>query len=302
MKRRDFLQKSAAASLSLSLLPSVYFREQNAYIDQIGLQLYTVRNQMAKDPAATLKAVKAAGYSQVEGGNPAEYGNMLPMIKDAGLYSQSSFFSQAYITERWDLQGSNAPRSRNPESVIEDAQKHGIKYLIFGYLSKAERESLDHYRQYAERLNKMGEKCEQAGIHLCYHNHSFEFQPMDGTTPYDVLIEEFDPNNVQFELDIFWASLGGHAPEKLMKKMKGKVRLLHLKDKLAGVSDEYDEGKVPVDAFQELGDGVVNIRKVLQLAPKVGVEQCFVEQDQSPDPVKSIAQSTAFLRDLKGKV
>jgi len=301
MKRREFIHKGAAASLSLSLLPSVYFREQNAYIDQIGLQLYTVRDQMANDRAATLKAVKAAGYSQVEGGNPLEYDEMLPMIKDAGLYSQSSFFTPAYITENWDLHG-GAPAHTDPEVLIEAAQKYGLKYLIFGYLNKAERETLDQYKTYAERLNRMGEKCEQAGIHLCYHNHSFEFGPIDGKIPFDVLIEEFDPANIQFELDIFWASLGGHAPEKLMKKMKGKIRLLHLKDKLGGVADEYDEGQVPKDAFQELGDGVVDIRKVLKLAPKVGVEQCFVEQDQSPDPLKSIAQSTTYLRQIRDKV
>lgn len=302
MKRRDFIKQSTAAGLSLSLLPSVYFRQQNAYVDQLGLQLYTVRNQMAEDPAGTLKAIKAAGYSQVEGGNPLEYGNMLPMIKDAGLYSQSSFFNQAYITERWDLQGNNAPQSKSMDAVIEAAEKHGIKYMVFGYLTKAERESIDQYKQYAERLNKAGEKCEQAGIHLCYHNHSFEFQPINGQVPYDVLIEELDPKNVQFELDIFWASVGGHDPVKLMKKMKGQIRLLHLKNKKQGIADEYDEGQIPKDAFQEVGDGVIDVVKVLKLAPKAGVEQCFVEQDQSPDPIESIAQSSAYLKEIESKI
>lgn len=301
MKRREFLQKSAAASLSLSLLPSAYFRQQNTYIDQIGLQLYTVRNQMANDPAGTLKAIKSAGYSQVEGGNPLEFNKMLPMIKDAGMYSQSSFFSPAYITKNWDIHGVD-PEVKDPEVLIEAAEKYGLKYLVFGYLNKAERQTLDDYKTYAERLNRMGEKCEQAGVHLCYHNHSFEFGQIDGKIPYDLLIEEFDPANVQFELDIFWASLGGYAPEKLMKKMKGKIRLLHLKDKLGGVADEHDESEVPIDAYQELGDGVVDIKKVLKLAPKVGVEQCFVEQDQSPDPIKSIGQSTAYLRQIRDKV
>ncbi|WPP50158.1 sugar phosphate isomerase/epimerase family protein [Catalinimonas niigatensis] len=302
MKRREFIKQSAVASLSLSLVPSMYFRQHNAYVDKIGLQLYTVRNQMAKDPAGTLKAIKAAGYSQVEGGNPLEYGNMLPMIKDAGLYSQSSFINQAYITERWDLQGDNAPQSKSMDAVIEAAKKHNLKYLVFGYLTKAERESIDQYKQYAERLNQVGEQCEQAGIHLCYHNHSFEFQPINGQVPYEVLIKELDPKNVQFELDIFWASVGGHDPVKLMKKMKGQIRLLHLKNKKQGIADEYDEGQVPKDAFQEVGDGVIDIIKVLKLAPKAGVEQCFVEQDQSPDPIESIAQSTAYLKMIESKI
>lgn len=302
MKRRTFLQRSTVAGLSLALIPSACVREQNSYIEQIGLQLYTVRDQMASDPAATLKAIKKAGYSQVEGGNPIELGTMMPMIQDAGLYIQSSFFTPAYVTGNWELHGGKPQGSDAYESVIESANKHDLKYLVFGYLSKPERERIDQYKAYAEKLNKIGEACEAAGIHLCYHNHSFEYGPIDGQVPYDVLIEEFDPQNVQFELDIFWASLGGYAPEKLMKKMKGKVRLLHLKDKLGGVADEYDEHEVPIDAYQELGDGVVDIKKVLQLAPEVGVEQCFVEQDQSPDPIKSIAQSTAYLQQIQDQV
>lgn len=302
MKRREFIRRSAASGLSLSLVPSIYFREHNAYVEQIGLQLYTVRNQMAENPEMTLRAIKAAGYSQIEGGNPLEYGKMLPMIKDAGLYSLSSFINQAYITERWDLQGDNAPQSKSIDALIEAAEKHGLKYLVFGYLSKAERESLDQYKMYAEKLNQAGEKCEQAGIHLCYHNHSFEFQPLEGKVPYELLIESLEPANVQFELDIFWASIGGHAPEKLMKKMKGQIRLLHLKNKKAGIADEFDEGKVPKDAFQEVGDGVIDVQKVLKLAPKVGVEQCFVEQDQSPDPLESIAESRAYLKQIESKI
>ncbi len=302
MKRRDFIKQSTAAGLSLSLVPSRYFRQQNEYVDNIGLQLYTVRNQMAEDPAGTLKAIKAAGYSQVEGGNPAEYGELLKMVKDAGLYSQSCFFNQAYITGGWKLQNMEVPKGDSIDAVIEDALKHDLKYLVFGYLMKQERETIEQFKMYAERLNKAGEKCEQAGIHLCYHNHSFEFKPINGQMPYEVLIEEFDPKNIQFELDIFWASVAGHDPVKLMNKMKGKIRLLHLKNKKQGIADEFDEAKVPKDAFQEVGDGVIDIQKILELAPKAGVEQCFVEQDQSPDPLASIAQSEEYLIQIGGKI
>lgn len=302
MKRRKFIQKSTAAGLSLSLVPSSFFRKQNPYIEQIGLQLYTVRNQMAEDPIATLKAIKDAGYSQVEGGNPFGYDKLLPMVKDAGMYSKSCFFTPAFITENWELHGGEPDYPKDTDAVIEAASKYNLEYLVFGYLNKEERKTIDQYKTYAERLNKMGEQCEKAGIHLCYHNHSFEYGPVEGQVPYEVLIEEFDPNNIQFELDIFWASLGGYDPVELMKKMEGKIRLLHLKDKLRGVADEFDESEVPINAYQELGDGVVDIKQVLKLAPKVGVEQCFVEQDQSPDPLASIAQSTAYLQKIKGKV
>ncbi|MFP4091007.1 MAG: sugar phosphate isomerase/epimerase family protein [Cyclobacteriaceae bacterium] len=302
MHRRDFLQKSAAASLSFSLLPSAFLKQDNAYINKIGLQLYTVRNQMAKDPAATLKAIKEAGYYQVEGGNPFEYDRLMPLIKDAGLVSQSTFFPNQVITERWDLIGGKPATGSTMQEMVDKAEQHGMKYVVFGYLSKAERETIDAYKTYAERLNRAGELCNKAGITLCYHNHSFEFEPIKGEVPYEVLIKELDPQNARFELDIFWASIGGYDPVKLMKRMDGQITLLHLKDKLKGVADEYDEGQVPKDAFQELGDGVINIRKVLEIAPAIGVEECFVEQDQSPDPLSSIAQSRNYLRKLEGKI
>jgi sugar phosphate isomerase/epimerase len=177
-----------------------------------------------------------------------------------------------------------------------------MAYLVFGYIGKEERQTLDQYRTYIDRLNRAGELCNRAGIILCYHNHSFEYQPIDGQMPYDLLISGLDPELVQFELDIFWASLGGYDPAKLMQRMKGQITLLHLKDKFKGTAMIYDENRVPERAFQELGDGVIDIRKVLEQAPQAGVRQCFVEQDQSPDPIASIARSRGYLRKLEGKI
>ena len=304
MRRRDFIRTSAAAGLSLPLITPAFGKIHHPYVDRIGIQLYTVRNQMADDPLATLKAIKEAGYDQVEGGDPATYEKMTPMLEDAGLTSRSTFFPWPYLTGRWDLVKSEGmePAHADFAGVVEDAQKLSMDYLVFGYMRKEERQTLDDYHKIAEELNKAGEQCNAAGIKLCYHNHAFEFEPIEGQVPYDILVEETDPDKLHFELDVFWSSLAGHEPLPLMEKLGKRVTLLHLKNKKEGTPLIYDEGTVPVDAFQELDDGVIDIEKILRLAEKNGVEQCFVEQDQSPDPIQSIAQSVDYLQSVENKL
>ncbi len=194
MKRRDFIRTSAAAGLSLPFIAPAFGRVNHPYVDQIGIQLYTVRNQMAEDPKATLQAIKDAGYAQVEGGDPATYGEMMPMLNDIGLTSQSTFFPWPYLTGRWDLVAAEGmkPTEKGFAGVVESAQKLGMNYLVFGYMRPEERETLDDFHKIAEELNKAGEQCNAAGIKLCYHNHAFEFGPIDGKVPYDILIDETD--------------------------------------------------------------------------------------------------------------
>ena len=160
---------------------------------------------------------------------------------------------------------------------------------------------MDQYKQMAEKCNAAGEKCKAAGIQLCYHNHAFEYEPLDdsaGKTGYDVFIDEFDSQLCKFELDVFWAAIGGWDPMETMRKLKGRISQLHLKDLAANTPTIYDEGKVPTEAFQEVGNGTIDFDRVLKLAATIGVEQCHVEQDQSPDPIKSIGESYEYLKAL----
>lgn len=302
MKRRDFLKTSAAAGASIPLLSSAIWAPTNPYVSQIGLQLYTVRDQMAADPMATLNAIKDAGYAQVEGGDPRTYAELWPTLRELGLTSTSTFFPWSFITGRWDLVGQEAPKDYTFESLVEDAVKNDLKYLVYGFMLPPERETLDDYRRVAEKLNTAGELCQKAGIALCYHNHAFEFEPLDGQVPYRILMEEFEPGTMFFELDVFWASIAGHDPIGLMKELPGRIKLLHLKDKKPGTPTMFNHEEVAKDAFQELGDGEIDIMKIMQLAKQTGVEQCFVEQDQSPDPLASINQSMQYLYNIEGKI
>ena len=260
----------------------------------MGLQLWTVRNQMAEDPDATLKAVAKAGYQQVELGSVLGMDQVIKLAGDHGLKVNSAFFNWESVVRAGE---ENVP---SLDSIIEKASEFQLKHLVFGHIAKGYRETADQLKHIIEQANKAAEKVEKAGMKLCYHNHSFEFAPVkvDGkeTCGYEMFINGFDPEKMHFEVDVFWVKIGGWDPIKTMQRLKGRVTQVHLKDLKSGVDTHYDEGAVPEDAFQELGDGTIDMKQVVELAKEIGVEHCHVEQDQSPDPLKSIVQSMQYMK------
>ncbi len=292
MLRRHFLKTALASSLASSAaFQALALGKNNRYRKNIGIQLYTLRNQIAKDPVATLKAVADAGYKQVEPYGFPDAGPMIEAAKDFGLAVNSSHFAWESVTDP-------SKEGVTPfAQILEKANDTGLTHLVVPYVHEHNRKSLDDYKRLAENCNRAAAQATKAGIQLAYHNHAFEFLPMtDGKTGYQVLIDEFSPE-MQFEVDVFWVVVGGEDPVKLIKKLKGRVSQLHLKDLKKGMTlPEF--GSVPKDAFQELGDGIIPMEPIIQAAQKAGVAHCHVEQDQSPDPIASIRQSIQHLATL----
>ena len=295
-KRRTFIKTSAAFGVGLPFLGcSSKMAEsimKTKYVDTIGLQLWTVRNQLAEDFTGTIKKLATQGYYQIETMDMSQAVKAAPIAKEAGLKIISTHIPSAYFTGRWDLRGVETPLSF--DKLIEEAKNYGIKHLVVGYLFDQER-SLDDYKKLSDAFNVEGEKCAKAGITLGYHNHNFEFDKVDGEVPYELMAKTFDPKYAQFELDVFWASVAGTDPVELMKKMKGQICLLHLKDKKKGQPNVMDTGDVPQEAYKELGNGEVDIKSIVELAEATGVEYCYVEQDHSPDPIASTKVSIDWL-------
>ena len=262
----------------------------------IGLQLWTVRNQLEQDIPTTIKAVADAGYQQVELMRVLGSENIIQAASDNHLSVTSAFIEWTSIG---NPSADNAPSF---DKILERANAIGLKYLVFGYIGKGHRETVGHFKKHAAAANDAGQKCKQAGIQLCYHNHSFEFAKLPGgKTGWDVLVKEFDPDLVKFELDVFWVAIGGGDPLQSLKNLKGRVAQVHLKDLKKGASIEHDEGQVPHEAFKELGNGSIDMSQVLDLSAKIGVDQCHVEQDQSPDPIRSVSVSMKHLVSLRNK-
>ena len=306
LTRRTLIKKGAALSLGLPVLGlSSAFQNiisKSKYMDEIGIQLYTVRDQLAEDPRKTLESIAQLGYKQVELMDIASATDLMPILKDLGLMVRSSFFLWTHVTGRWDLAEKanlpKQPKGYNFNSILDSAEELGLRHLVFGYMLPAERSTMDDYKKVTEKLNNAGELCKKRGIQLCYHNHAFEFGPIDGAVPYEYLIENFDKELVKFELDVFWSSLAGYDPVKLMNRMDGRIAQLHLKDKLKGTPVIFAEQEVPKEAFKELGNGVVDLKTVVKKAETIGVQDCHVEQDHSPDPIASIGQSISYLKGI----
>ena len=287
--RRNFLTSVALLSAGVLLSPSLLAAYNKRYI---GLQLYTVRDAMAKDPAGTLAQLAKIGYNSVEGatytGSQKFYG-MTPkefaaLLKQNGLIMPSSH----YRLGEEPMNGAPALGTMLHEwdRAVDDAAAAGVKYMVCAYLSEAERGKLDHYKYVADQLNKAGERCQKAGLQLCYHNHDFEFTAQDGKLPYDLLLAT-DSKLVKMELDLYWVTKAGRDPLALFKQHPGRFPLWHVKDM------DRTEKKF----FTEVGSGSIDFKKIFAHSNEAGLEYFFVEQDTTPgSPFDSVTKSMAYIK------
>jgi sugar phosphate isomerase/epimerase len=244
--------------------------------DQIALQLYTVRRPLAADPSGTLAAVAEAGFRNVEiAGVPAAMRAAFPgQLRAAGLRAVA-----AHV-------GLDELRA-DPSAVGRWLTSLACSRLVVPSLPDDERPTVDGLRRVVAELNGQAERLAADGIRVAYHNHASEFEPLDGTTAWDVLLAELDPS-VDLEIDVYWASVGGRDPATLIEEAGSRVRLLHLKDR--------QPGEPPRDA--PAGEGIVDLGTVVRAGEAVGVEWYIAEQDEPADPFADIATARRNLARL----
>jgi len=293
MNRRSFLRRSAVTSLALGSPRGLLAAPVpgQGYRDQLGIQLYTLRDALGKDAVGTLKQVAAAGYKQVEAYGFPNCQTLIDGAKEAGLALNSAHFEWDCVVNPKD-EGMSDFRK-----VLDRAREVGLSDRVIPDLQDGNRRTLDDYKKVAANANRAAALAKAAGIQLSYHNHAFELQPLaGGKCGFDVFIEEFS-KEMMFEIDGFWIKVGGQEPAALIEKLAGRVSQVHLKDLKAGLKlPEF--GQLPADAFKELGSGMIAVEPILAAAEKAGVKHCHVEQDHSPDPLASIRQSAAYLAKL----
>lgn len=281
--RRDFLRQSSLLTASLFISKEEWFFEPQ----KIGLQLYTLRNEIGKDAKGTLAKVAAQGYKTVETfgyGNGKWFGmnaaELRAELKSLGLTTPSghtfpaSVFLQSGWEEKW-------------KPAVADAKAVGQEYIVIPWMEEQYRTDINNFKKMAAVLNKAAEICKQTGIKLAYHNHDFEFAPLAGTNGFDVLLKETDPKQVFFEMDIYWVSKAGKDPLAFFSKYPGRFAMWHVKDM----------DKTPQKNFTEVGNGVINFKKIFTYTKQSGMKYFFVEQDQCPGaPLDSTAKSIAYLK------
>jgi len=287
MTRRDLLKQMAwvtAGSLMMNDALAMDIKNK-----KVGVQLYTLRNAIGKDPKGTLKKVAELGFGEVEnfgyngkffGMTPAEYKSVLAdlgLTAPSGHYMYGNFGNKKIpgtVLSGWD-------------KAVEDAAAIGQQYMVIAYLMPEERGDIDNYKRTAEGISKAAEVCKKAGIQLCYHNHDFEFEAQNGILPFDILTKETSADLVKIELDLYWATKAGQDAVSLFKQHKGRVALWHVKDM----------DNTPKKNFTEVGNGVIDFATIFKNAKTSGMKHFFVEQDECPgSPFDSIAKSIGHIK------
>jgi sugar phosphate isomerase/epimerase len=307
--RRTFLRNSVIATAGLSLLgcgpgetpastekPDPEMVKSLPYLSTIGIQLWTVRDQMELDPQLTLKTIKELGYYQVEGGDTRILTDIKPICDDLDLKIHSSFINWNTVTGGWQYTPEDTPFEF--AEVLDQAGEADLSHLVFGYLRPEERTSADDWKRLADQLNEAGMKAKTNGIQLTYHNHNFEWDPIEGTTGFDILLGRMDGDLVPFELDVFWAQIAGQDARETMTRIKDRLELLHLKQLHPGTPVVTRLADVPPNAYEELPDGEMPIKDLMHYGKEMGVAYCMVEQDGNYEETSlvSAGKSLDFLR------
>jgi sugar phosphate isomerase/epimerase len=258
-----------------------------------GLELYSVRNQLAQDIPGTLKTVREIGYTEVEvvydyWGHATEK-ELRRYLDDAGLKCTSAFYPAERYLQAFD-------------SVIDGAKALGVEYLVCGNVpgafDKNKTLSLEDFRHAAKLFNEWASKLRAAGLSFAYHNHDYEFHLYDGKPAYDALIAGTQPGLADFEIDVFWVKRGGQDPVAYLERFPVRFRLVHLKDMRKGtpVGDfsvgTSDEASVP------LGQGILDIPLILRAAKRAGVKRYYVE-DESAEALEGIRTSLQYLKQVR---
>jgi sugar phosphate isomerase/epimerase len=283
MDRRSFFK--AGATLLGSSVP--LFRSQSAWpvmpsaerLDRIGIQLYSLRTELAKDFDGTLARVAKIGYREVEF---AGYYDRTPaQVKSAlertGLSAPSAHVPISLLRENW-------PRT------LDQARMMGHQYLIVPWIPEEERATADGMTRVAELFQRAGAEAKSSGVRLGFHNHDVDFVPTNGgKAPFDILLEKTDAAHVAFEMDLYWIIKAGRDPLGYFARYPGRFELVHVKDS-AGP---------PQHRMVDVGQGTIDFKRIFARRREAGIRHFFVEHDEPPEPFVFARASYAFLSRLE---
>jgi sugar phosphate isomerase/epimerase len=285
--RRKFLKQTAGLTSGIAFVSfsgnvlSETFMEEKKKIKKFGLQLWSVRNDMGKDPKETLKQVASFGYKQIESFEGSK--GMFWGMTNNEFKKYMDELGMTIISSHCDI-------SKDFEKKAEEAAAIGMKYLMCPY--KGPQKSIDDFKKFAEDFNKKGEICRKNGIRFGYHNHDYSFKAMDGQLPQDVMMQNTDASLVDFEMDIYWVVTGGQDPEVWLKKYPDRFRACHVKDRIKNATQ--------ADASCVLGEGSIDFPKILKTAAAKGMKYYIVEHERwdNTTPIKAADADAQYMKKL----
>jgi sugar phosphate isomerase/epimerase len=294
--RRKFIQTTALLSAS-ALFPFQFCNPKKTenitseailgaakgILDDFGIQLYSVKEDMTEDPVATIKAMASYGYTQIEGFDGGK-----------GIFWGMSHteFKTLMDDQGLNFIASHANTFQNLEEQAEKAGKIGMKYLICPWVGP--QKSMEDFMRLADEFNKQGEVCKKHGVRFAYHNHGYTFEELEGQMPQDYLMENTDPELVDFEMDTYWVYTAGQDPVEYIKRYPNRFVLGHVKDKSPDLPFDEPNGSI------QIGKGMMDFPTILRAGKDNGMEYFIVEQErfEGITPLEAAKQNAAYMKNL----
>jgi sugar phosphate isomerase/epimerase len=276
----------AFCAKKMKLIVVLLLLTQASFAQEFGLQLYSLRNQFAKDATGTMAKVKAMGFKKVEmaGTFGLEFTDVIKLLaqNELNVVSFGADFDKL---------------EKSPQQVVDEARAYGAQFIVcFWIPHKDNAFTIEDVDKAIEVFNAAGKIISQNGMLLCYHPHGYEFKTYQDRTLFDYMVEKFDKRYVYLELDVFWIKQAGQDPVALLKKYAGRFVMLHLKDRKIGTANT-DNGHGDVETNVVLGTGDVGIAEIMKEARRQGIKHYFIE-DESSNVEAQLPKSLDYLKTL----
>jgi sugar phosphate isomerase/epimerase len=280
------MKKKMLVLLSVLFASEIGLTQKQLYTAPFGVQTYTFRRSIGREPAKVLDTIKLMGFTEIEGGggrmHPADFKKL---CDERGISIPSTGAGYDDLVNKID-------------SVIWRAKILGAKYVMCAWIPhQNDVLTFENAKKAAEDFNRAGKILKENGLTFCYHAHGYEFQPYEDGTLLDYLFKNTNPEYVSFQMDIFWIQFGGGDPAALLKKYGNRWKLMHLKDMRKGIKKDLT-GLTSPEHDVALGTGELDIPAILREAKKVGIKHYFIE-DESSNITTQIPQSIIYLKGLK---
>jgi len=294
--RRTFIKTGAIALAGTAVISNSLFCAQKQR-SITGLQLYSIRDDMSQNPLGSLEQLAEMGYKYIEHANyvdrkfygysPTECRNVL---KDLDL----KMISGHTVMEKQHWDDARKDFSDSWKFTVDDAAILGQQYVVSPWIDESVRKSYDEFRQWMDIFNKCGELCKKNGMKFGYHNHDFEFsEKLNGEKLFDIIMNNIDPDLVVVQLDIGNLYGGGAVALAVVSQYSGRFENVHAKDVIKVNDDGQYESTI-------IGEGVANVREVLDLATKTGGGQVIIiEQEayQGKTPMECAKVNLGIMRE-----
>ena len=318
MERRKFIINSGIAASSLMLFSGCKSLLSQDALNSIGVQLFSFPKLLEKDFNAGIKMVSEMGYKEIEMFGPFNFSveaakkrwkSITPMLgfNGSGYFGHTTKEIKTILDEHnikvTSIHSDMDTMQTRMEEIAKESEQLGFEYVVLPAIPEEKRQTLDDYKRVVEEFNEIGGKAKQVGLKFVYHNHGYGFNKIENQVPIELVFDQTESDLVFFQMDLFWTIAGGMNPSDLLNAYPGRYVSMHVKDmkKLTRFSGDGGDPSQWMELFPEiasLGDGVLDIPKIISTAQQQGVKHFYIELDIVNNPEVALKKSFNYLKSL----